>query len=318
MYKTANQGYNLIENTDEIDQSILGWNGNFNMLDKTITALEDNFDVDTSPNSNDYTITDSASGYNKGNIKIGDGPVLHQTTTSISGGDEYDSPSPEHQQPITVIKGSNTVLVKNSDNSKSQTYPVTLPAGIFLGKIDTASNYIYGSKDNWKLHLGLGKMTLNGEESWVKGSLKPLYTLSVPTVARLASSSSIGKVLCDYLPPTSPNSIWDNDKDGITNLNDQNGIRIRLKDDPYTLDQFKAWLLTNTPEVYYALATETDVDITDSTLVTQLNDIAENLLTYKGGTIVITSSDNLEPNIQFKYLVNPFASIEARLTLLED
>ena len=83
MLKTTNQDYYLAELDDDIKyQSLPGWNGNFNKLDKTITALENNFDVATSTNGNNYTITDSASGYNKGNIKIGDGPELSQVTTT--------------------------------------------------------------------------------------------------------------------------------------------------------------------------------------------------------------------------------------------
>lgn len=34
-----------------------------------------------------------------------------QTTTSIAGGDEYDSPTPDHPQPISVVTGDNTVKV---------------------------------------------------------------------------------------------------------------------------------------------------------------------------------------------------------------
>ena len=35
----------------------------------------------------------------------------YQETTSISGGDEYDSPSPDHPQPIQVVSGDNEVKV---------------------------------------------------------------------------------------------------------------------------------------------------------------------------------------------------------------
>jgi len=35
----------------------------------------------------------------------------YQETTSISGGDEYDSPSPDHPQPIQVVSGDNEVVV---------------------------------------------------------------------------------------------------------------------------------------------------------------------------------------------------------------
>ena len=43
---------------------------------------------------------------------------LEQETTSISGGDEYDSPSPEHPQDIHTISGDNEIKVENKNLCK--------------------------------------------------------------------------------------------------------------------------------------------------------------------------------------------------------
>lgn len=63
-----------------------------------------------------------------------------QETTSISGGDEYDSPSPDHPQPINVVSGNNTIIVSNSDNTQSQSYPISLDYTNLFKKQDISSD----------------------------------------------------------------------------------------------------------------------------------------------------------------------------------
>jgi len=498
MYKTTNQGYNLIENTDTIASSIQGWNGNANMLDKTITALEDNFDVATSSNGNNYIITDSASGYNKGNIKIGDGPELEQdspmiykcdgtesgdyyfvynntnyqftmptitsssvlefntdtltlildgtaiTTTEASAGTLITlttSPNPDYPQDIKVVEGeaeiidsnvgnmidnnefaqqnseyynysstngltvkksdersganiygienikpstsykivttdmsnisriqafeykdstfkaSNTftdlenaiftttsttnnikikvfsdnypayigflILTENTDKEiKYKQYPITLPTGMFLGKIGTASNYIYGTRDNWKLHQELINLEIVGTENWVAldriDNTTKFFTLTLNERTSIASTQQTTGELSNLFIQKNPylevgDYFWAYDNGTITVL------RIGLaSSDITTSEGIKAWLSNKKPKFIYPLKTSSEISITDATLASQLNNIADNLQTYKGETIVFTTSENLEPNIQFDYLVNPLASIEARLALLED
>ena len=435
MLKTTNQDYYLAGLDDDIKyQSLPGWNGNFNKLDKTITALENNFDVATSTNGNNYTITDSASGYNKGNIKIGDGPELSQVTTTgknllnTKGGFtkayisstgvvtndpknalfdgyisvqansnytfsannsikalnvsyfdsnqdfisrnkvenqssatittpatavyvrinvQYDdnninqtiidsldmmfesgstatsyepytggaTPRPDYPQNINIIEGSSTLNIQNSDNTKSQTYSIELPTGMFLGQIGTASNYIHGTKDNWKLHRGLSKTVLDENTTYGDGTSSGVYYVNTSISDMKRGSSMDG--YCTH---------FHNDKSGrainsikFGNSSTSYTVFIYLDNTVFTSKAvFASWAGTNKPEIYYQLLTETETDITDSTLVTQLNNIVDNLLTYKGETVVFTTSDNLEPNVQFDYLVNPLASIEARLDLLEE
>ena len=180
----------------------------------------------------------------------------------VAYGSTYISDLQTYLNTIQLEKGSTATSYAEH---KGNTFPTTLPTGMFLGAIGTASNYIYGTRDNWKLHSGLAKttdttgstdITINDMKSG--GGFYSYYggTLSGTTITY---ASAIGD--------------------------------------------------TNT--IYYEKATSTETDITDSTLVAQLNAIADNLETYKGGTIVFTTSANLEPNIQFDYMVNPFASVNS-------
>ena len=197
---------------------------------------------------------------------------------------------------------------------KQPTYPITLPTGMFLGKIDTASNYIYGAKDNWKLHSGLAKSVLDGTETWsYAGS-------SVWKFRYLTTNGNFTNIATEY-PVIMSNyftkGIWNSSANKQISATSTSAKTFAVRyDDMADLDAFKTWLGTHNLIVYYPIIVA-ETDITDSTLVTQLNNIVDNLQTYKGGTVVFTTSENLESNIQFDYMVNPLSAIEARLDLLE-
>ena len=61
-----------------------------------------------------------------------------------------------------------------------------------------------------------------------------------------------------------------------------------------TLNDFKTWLQSHNTSLYYVLATPTDTEITDSTLLSQLNALG-NATTYLGTTNISTSGDGLSP-----------------------
>ena len=232
------------------------------------------------------------------------------------------SPNPSYPQDITVVEGECSVDVKNEDNTKSQSYTITLLEGMFLGSIGTASNYIYGTKDNWKLHSGLSKGIIDGTGSLVAQALSGdlgnrFYTVAFSTTILKASANSRKvDVKANMFEAKSANATYTGNQ-GIS-VDVYGAVQFYIPDyKTYDANTMKTWLGTNNLIFYYPLATTTETDITDSTLVTQLNNIVDNLQTYKGGTVVFTTSENLAPNIQFDYLQNPLSSIEARLDLLE-
>ena len=212
-----------------------------------------------------------------------------------------------------VVKGSSAIPYVEH---KGNTFPLTLPTGMFLGKIGTSSNYIYGTKDNWKLHSGLAKVVLDGSESWRlgnSGTVNWMYELTLQDIKLLAD---IGKSNLYLLV----NVLNSNTEQGfsikINSTNNKNLLRVRYGTEN-TIENWKAQLTENNMIVYGCQETPTETDITDTTLIAQLNAISDNLQTYKGETLVFTTGSDLAPNIQFDYMVNPFASIEARLDLLE-
>ena len=231
----------------------------------------------------------------------------------------------------TLMENSNIQIEVYSGSSsstyidhKGQTYPITLPTGMFLGSIGTASNYIYGTKDNWKLHSGLDKVVFDentGNLTIVNEKNNSIYFEQTTVRWKKATSSNVANIMCNILQAKSAGSMYATDVEGITTGNPTDGpAKTRfnlLKTRASSVTELKTWLGTHNMIIYGELNEPTETDITDTTLIQQLNNIADNLLTYKGETIVFTTNENLNPNVQFDYMVNPFASIEARLDLLE-
>ena len=69
-----------------------------------------------------------------------------------------------------------------------------------------------------------------------------------------------------------------------------------------SLTDFKTWLSTHNIEVYYVLETPIDIEITDPTLLAQLNAL-EQITQYKHTYITITGND-LTPEADFTYINN--------------
>lgn len=214
---------------------------------------------------------------------------------------------------------------------KHKVYNITLPSNVFLGSLDGKNNYIYGNKDNWKLHYEFGRVVLNGSEGWTRRAapnniINVYHNISSMLGTNEYDISSAG-IKSDLFLPITYSEYYNGDKEGIARFKSSSGTQdpttniyvslslSRLSEDSTTA--FKAWLAEHNMLLYYPLATETETEINDATLIRQLNNMANNIQTYKDDTVYFTSSDNLSPNLQFDYLIDPLKSIEARLTLLE-
>lgn len=184
------------------------------------------------------------------------------------------SPSPSRPSVVNVVKGNNTITISNSDNTESQNYPINL-GDIELCKIGTYQDYIYESNGNWFKKGNIGKVVLNGSESWEYGS-------------RPNTTSSTIKVLFNYMIENyySNNFIYNSSTDNrivfsfiVSNkamyLRLSNSLSGVTQEDSGTtiVEKISQWLSTHNTIVYYVIETPTDTQITDATLITQLNNI---------------------------------------------
>lgn len=165
---------------------------------------------------------------------------------------------------------------------------------IELNKIGTYQDYIYKNGGKWYLHKAIKKVTLDGTENWASDS-RGLY-LETNDMAR--TNNYIGNMLCDKLTVYTGATETDftSQTYGITGWNlssypNQNWIYARANNET-TPAGFKTWLSSNNLLVYYQLATPTNTEITDTTLINQLNNI-EKAYSYNGTTNILqVSNDN--------------------------
>ena len=155
---------------------------------------------------------------------------------------------------------------------------------IELCKIGNYQDYFYKSGSKWYLHKEIEKKVLNGSENWQLANsgisnYYYYYNLGHTTI----QSSSIASTHYPYAFISNSNT-----EQGILVLADGN-IRIRYGTED-TVANFKTWLATNNVSVYYPLATVTNTEITDTTLISQLEAIY-NAPLYEETNITQTNND---------------------------
>ena len=184
--------------------------------------------------------------------------------------------------------------VQLEKGSKANSYSPYGTIPIELNKIPNTNyqDYFYKT-DKWYLHKEIGKVIYNGTESWTYGSNNQiLYTsatgyLEEATITCLSNyytaqenvysaSNVLDKRICFRVFATTP--------------------YLYVKDTTYTSgSDFETWLSTHNLILYYVLATPTNTEITDSTLISQLEAI-KNMNSYDG-TTNISQENNDEPFI---------------------
>lgn len=172
---------------------------------------------------------------------------------------------------------------------------------IELAKIGTYQDYIWNDNGVWKIHKEVGKVVLDGSESWTAqasntGYMYRLYHVGVGSIA----SSSMSNLMSDYFTPTTGANIYNVTSGGyMAQLTVVDYIRFNIGDTTNKLADFKTWLGSHNATVYYQLATPTDTEITDDTLLAQLNTISE---LYGGvNNISIVPSAGAQGTITVKY-----------------
>ena len=156
---------------------------------------------------------------------------------------------------------------------------------IELCKIGTYQDYIWKDGSDWKLHKEIEKLILTGDstEGWGYNGTNAVFVAN-----DLADYLRTGFVpLCDYYLGqniSSYSGLQDNHIGFLTGTNS----RTVIKNTSFTdVTNFKNWLSSHNTTVYYVLATPTDTQITDTTLISQLEAIHDFMIRY-GYTSVVT------------------------------
>ena len=178
----------------------------------------------------------------------------------------------------------------------SQNYPISLGTNE-LCKIGTYQDYIYKDNGKWYLHKEIGKHTFTGAEYWDNSG---------------AANTFFTNVLTDYATSNNiPYSIY---YKGVNNVNGSGGMvsqnnntmafinisggttpRFYVKDTRWVATDyasFKTWLTSNNLTIYYALATPTNTEITNTTLINQLEQL-KGAMSYEGQTNISQVNNDL-------------------------
>lgn len=177
-------------------------------------------------------------------------------------------------------------------NTASTTYAAYLEP-IELRKINDHQDYIYKSDGDWYVHREIGKVVLDGSESWTFQSTSVYkYRLSISDAAIPGSQSVVSPLLSDHYVPVAWSDSNRPDYCISSAGNDTSQIAIRHVSIA-SLADYKTWLGSHNITVFYPLATPTNTKITNSILISQLNALW-GATTYGDDTVLTIGAVDLQ------------------------
>lgn len=195
-----------------------------------------------------------------------------------------------------TIKFSNIQIEKGSltdyEPYKAQVYPINL-GSIELNALGNYKDYFYKSDGKWYLHKAIDKVDI-GTLTWVVGassdsSKRTMQSTSIASLVKAPSSSgAVADILCTGYAVYNLDTVYKLTV-GISLARSGN---IRIYDEEYNTTATGFASARKGVMLYYALATPTETEITDETLISQLNAL-QRAMSYDGGTSILqTNSDN--------------------------
>ena len=177
--------------------------------------------------------------------------------------------------------------------TKANTYTPYGTTPIELCKIGTYQDYFYKSSGKWYLHKEVGKVVLNGNETW--GTSGNVYYTSISSKRNIGVSSSDG-LISNYFKNTTASqsaSVGLYEMFEFWNPNAVNrNVGFNYDNAVGGTTTFKTWLSSNNVTLYYILATPTSTQITYQPLINQLNAI-EKAMSKKGQTNISQVNNDL-------------------------
>lgn len=199
------------------------------------------------------------------------------------------TPTPESPISINSVTGNNTITIANSDNTQSQNYSINL-GSIEYCKLGTVEDKIYRDDNgDWYFEEHVKKLVLDGTETITNQFGASLFGTNLPQTKLYATGVS-------YSNYYKFNTIQSGLNAGLSHgeFATQYGTTLYIKDTRYTtVADFKNFLSSNNVKFYYGLNTPTTSQITDTSLVSQLEALYQNTTTYDKTTIISQINDNL-------------------------
>ena len=170
----------------------------------------------------------------------------------------------------------------------SQEYPINLPSGMELNKIGSCADYFHQQDGSWYVHKAVKESGVVATGGGAFGSCyRWFYT---DNEAKSYSTSIVGN-LCTH---------FSEDNNVFVSTTVQVGMFGQFRDykqfyfasDKATKAEFNTWCNDNNVRVYCALATAEEIEVTDATLISQLNAISQ-AMSYNGTTNILQENNDL-------------------------
>lgn len=246
----------------------------------------------------------------------------------------------EIEQPTLVTKARSSVnanervycfLVKGTIAPETYTpyyhadYPINL-GSLELCKIGDYQDYLYKENGNWYKYGTISHNIATGAsaEQWT-------WTLRNENKA-VVQSNKIGQcidgrnfiaIFSNYYKGATGSTVFSASDNTVNIIGcaEQNKIRIAVSPNDFAdIDDFKNFLQENNLDFYFVLATPTTTQITDTTLISQLDEIYEHLKLVKGTNNITVTAEDLAPYMKLTYmqdLKSKLDNLDSRLALLE-
>ena len=202
---------------------------------------------------------------------------------------------------------------------EEQNISLTLPEGMKLCKIGDVSDYFYKENGKWYKHEVIKKIVLTGNENWIYyTSIGEPYFFYTPDYTNIIKNKIVDNsiILCNYFQnrgkaykPSGQGIFVNADFSGkIENGN----LSVTTYDWGNDVETFKQFLREKKPEVYFAVKEPTEIEITDETLIAQL-DAMQNIRTYKPVTH-ISSSNETPATVNITYVKDSKLATQEKIT----
>lgn len=189
---------------------------------------------------------------------------------------------------------------------------------IELAKVGTYKDRIYKDGGKWYIEKQVGKVVLDGSESFWStygtNTSIPAYNAEISNCYQAPQTSTVFDGLSDHYSPMSQGRIYAQDIDGVSYRVNRSAILIK-NIQCSNIATFKTWLSTHPTTVYYALATPTVTEITDQTLIDQLEALVNvSIATGIHNIFTEVASGNLNPVM----ILNFIEVVSRRVTLVPE
>lgn len=203
---------------------------------------------------------------------------------------QSSTPTPINPVPVNVISGNNTITISNNDTDESQIYPINLGT-LEICKIGNYADEIYFTDGNWYKKQKIKKIVLNGTQTIASVNTSSTNTTRVG-FSNIASGSAGSSLFCNQLVLKNN---WNTDVEGISYNTSNSSLWFRILKTTIgtTQSEVNDYLSNNNIIVYIPLATATDILITDVDLISNLNDIYNNVKSLSGETIINQTNEGL-------------------------